>query len=227
MLTVKIDNREKDRIQTATEYYKQQGLTVEVEELEIGDYIFTNGKDNVAFEFKTTADFVASIQDGRVFNQAINMAETYPYNFVIIQGDDHSRAKALAMSRNYHEITYFGYLGAIASLNRFVTVIESYSPFINEAYYRMLINAKKSLSTKPIIKKFPKKDKNPAMNYLCYCIYGLNHKRANDIVKQLDLHTLEDLLYLKHEQLTSVPGIGSKLADKIIDSISDDSYDQY
>lgn len=225
-LKVTIDSREQKRIQSATEYYTQQGLEVNVEELEIGDYLFTDGENQVCYEFKTIADFVSSIQTGRVFNQAINMAETYNYNFVIIQGDDHTRAKALSMSRNYHEITYFGYLGAIASLNRFVTVIESYSPFINEAYYRMLINAKKSLSNKPIVKKFPKKDKNVCYNYLAYCVYGLNAKRAHDIVTTLNLHTLEDLLYLKHEHLQKVPGIGSKLSEKIIDSISDDSYDQ-
>lgn len=223
-MKVQIDTREQTRIQSSKTYYEEQGLETEVCELEIGDYLFDN---QVCYEFKTVSDFVASIQNGKVFNQAINMAETYPYNFVIIQGDDHARAKAISMSRNYHEITYFGYLGAIASLNRFVTVIESYSPFINEAYYRMLVNARKSLSTKPIIRKFPKKHKNTAFNYLCYCVYGLNHKRANDIVNTLNLHTLEDLLYLKHEHLTSIPGIGSKLADKIIDSISDDSYDQY
>ena len=219
MLKIRIDNREQDRIKSATEYYESQGLSVSVEELEIGDYIFTNGKDNVAFEFKTTADFVASIQDGRVFNQAINMAETYPYNFVIIQGDDHSRAKALAMSRNYHEITYFGYLGAIASLNRFVTVIESYSPFINEAYYRMLINAKKSLSTKPIIRKFPRKDKNTAFNFLCYTIYGINHKKAKSIVDAYDLKTLSDIQNLTMEKLTAIDGIGTKNAKRIMEAI--------
>ena len=221
MLKIRIDNREQDRIKSATEYYESQGLSVSVEELEIGDYIFTNGKDNVAFEFKTTADFVASIQDGRVFNQAINMAETYPYNFVIIQGDDHSRAKALAMSRNYQEVNYFQYLGAIASLNRYTTVIESYSPFINEAYYRMLINAKKSLSTKPIIKKFPKKDKNPAFNFLCHDVYGINWKKAKNIVDTLNLHTKKDLDQLTKEKLTSVDGIADKTAEKILKAIGE------
>ena len=221
-MMVKIDSREKDRIRTAKSYYKSQGLETEICELEIGDYLFD---DKVCFEFKTIPDFVASIQDGRVFNQAINMAETYPYNFVVIQGDDHTRAKALSMSKNYHEITYFGYLGAIASLNRFVTVIESYSPYIQEAYYRMMIHARKSLSTKPIIKKFPRKNKNPAMNYLCYCVYGLNHKRANEIVNKYELTTLEDLLYLDYNKLTSIDGIGDKLANRILNTISDDSYE--
>ena len=227
MITVKIDSREKDRIQSATKYYKEQGLEVNVEELEIGDYIFTDGTNEVVFEFKLISDFITSIQDHRVFNQSVEMAENYDFSFVIIHGDSHTRSKCIAMSRNYREVNLFQYIGAICSLNRYVTVLQVTSPFINESYYTMMTQAKKCLQNKPIVKKFEKKHKNTAMNYLCYCIYGLNHKRANDIVKQLDLHTLEDLLYLKHEQLQKVPGIGEKLANKIIDSISDDSYDQY
>ena len=221
-MQIQISDKEQSRIQSAKEYYLKQGHTVSVENLEIGDYIFDN---KVVFEFKTISDFVASIQDNRVFNEAINQAENFDYHYVIIQGDEHARAKALAMSRNYHEITYFGYLGAISSLNRYTTVIESYSPFINEAYYRMQITAKKCLQNKPIVKKFTKKHKNSCMNYLTYCVYGLNWKRANDIVNTLDLHTLEDLLNVTHQQLTSVPGIGDKMADRIIDTLNNDTYE--
>ena len=217
-----IDSREQSRIQSATEYYKQQGLTVEVKEEQVGDYIFD---DKVVFEFKTIPDFVSSIQNGKIFNQAINQAETYDYHYVIIQGDDHTRAKALAMSRNYREVTYFQYLGALASLNRYTTVIESYSPFINEAYYRMLITAKKCLQNKPIVKKFPRKDKNPAFNYLCYCIYGVSAKRAKDIVYTCHLQTMEDLFNLTHQDLTKIDGIGDNLADRILSAISEDSYE--
>ena len=220
-MLIQISDKEQNRKKEATTYYESQGHTVEVTNLEIGDYIFDH---QVVFEFKTTADFVASIQDNRVFNEAINQAENYDYHYVIIQGDDHSRAKAISMSRHYQEVSYFGYLGAIASLNRYTTVIESYSPFINEAFYRMMITAKKALQNKPIVRKFPRKNKNPAMNYLCYCVYGLNHKRASDIVTSLELQTLEDLLYLDHDKLTSIDGIGPKLADRIITTISNDTY---
>jgi len=215
-MKIQISDKEQTRIQSAKEYYTKQGHTVSVENLEVGDYIFN---DKVVFEFKTISDFVASIQDSRVFNEAINQAETFDYHYIIIQGDEPTRAKCLAMSRNYQEVTYFGYLGAIASLNRYTTVIESYSPFIQEAYYRMLITAKKCLQNKPIIKKFPRKHKNSAFNYLTYCVYGLNWKRSHDIVTLLDLHTLEDLLNVTHQQLTSVPGIGEKTADRILDTL--------
>ena len=221
-MQVKIDSREQSRIKSATEYFKSQGLEVEVCELEIGDYLFA---DKVCFEFKLVSDFVASIQDRRVFNQAVEMAENFDYSFVIIQGDEHSRAKAIAMSRNYREVTYFQYLGAIASLNRYTTVIESYSPFINEAYYRMLITAKKCLQNKPIVKKYPRKHKNPAFNYLAYCIYGVSAKRASEIVYTCHLKTMEDLFNLTHQDLVKIDGIGDNLADRILTAISEDTYE--
>ena len=161
------------------------------------------------------------LQNGKIFNQAINQAETYDYHYVIIQGDDHTRAKALAMSRNYREVTYFQYLGALASLNRYTTVIESYSPFINEAYYRMLITAKKCLQNKPIVKKFPRKDKNTAFNFLCHDVYGINWKKAKAIVDTLNLHSKKDLDQLTKEDLISVDGIADKTAETILKAIGE------
>ena len=223
-MLVQISDKEQKRIEPAKQYFQELGCETEVTNLEIGDYIFDH---KVAIEYKTMADFIASIQDNRVFNEAINQAENYDWHYVLIHGNEHERTKCISMTKNYIPVNLYQFHGAIASINRYSTVIECYTPWINEAFYKMYIQAKKDLSNKPIVKKFPKKDKNVCFNYLAYCVYGLNAKRANDIVTTLDLHTLEDLLYLKHEQLTSVPGIGSKLADKIIDSISDDSYDQY
>jgi ERCC4-type nuclease len=221
-MKIQISDKELSRIKSATSYYEQQGHEVTTENLQIGDYIFD---DKVVFEFKTIPDFVASIQDNRVFNEAINQAEAYDYHYVIIQGDEHNRAKALAMSRNYREVSYFQYLGAIASLNRYTTVIESYSPFINEAYYRMLITAKKCLHDKPIVKKFPRKHRNPAFNYLAYCIYGVSAKRAKDIVYYCHLKTMEDLFNLTHQDLVKIDGIGDNLAHRILTAISEDSYE--
>ena len=83
-MNIKISDKEQTRIKSATAYYKEQGHDVEVTNLQIGDYIFDN---KVAFEFKTIADFVASIQDNRVFNEAINQAENFDYHFVDTGGE--------------------------------------------------------------------------------------------------------------------------------------------
>ena len=218
-MKVLIDNREQNRIKSAQLYYNQQGIETEIRELEIGDYVFTDMKHAVVFEFKTVPDFISSIQSGRVFNQSINMAEEYTHRFVIIQGDEHSRAKALAMSRNYQKVSVYQYINAISSLNRYVTVIESYSPYIDEAYYRMLSQAKKILQDKPIVKKFTKKEKCPALNFLCHDIYGVNYKRAKLITDTYNLHSLQDLMTLTIDKLKMIDGIGENTAKKIIEAI--------
>jgi ERCC4-type nuclease len=217
-MLIQISDKEQSRIKTASDYYTRQGHEVQVCNLEIGDYIF-DGK--VVFEFKTIPDFISSIQDNRVFNEAINQAETFDYHYVIIQGDEHTRAKAIAMSKHYREVSYYGYLGAIASLNRYTTVIESYNPNIIEAYYRMQVQAKKCLQNKPIVKKFPKKHKNTAFNFLCHDVYGINWKKAQNIVDTLNLHTKKDLDRLTLEDLTSVEGIAEKTAEKILKAIGE------
>lgn len=215
-MLVQIDSREKDRVKSASTYYKKQGFEVEVCELEIGDYVFDN---QVCFEFKLIPDFVSSIQSGRVFNQAINMAENYDYHYVIIQGDEHTRSRSLGMSQQYIPVNITQYLGALASLNRFTTVIESYNPIVEEAYYRMMITAHKAIQNKPLVKKFPKKHRNPALNFLCYSIYGINYKKAQVIVDTYELESLDELFELTKEKLLNIEGIGEKTAQNIIEAI--------
>ena len=215
-MKIQISDKEQNRIQTATEYYTRQGHQVTTENLEIGDYIFD---DKVVFEFKTIPDFISSINDNRLFNEAINQAENYDYHYVLIYGTEQDRAKAIAISRHYREVGYFQYLGAIASLNRYTTVIESYSPFINEAYYRMQITAKKCLQDKPVVRKFNRKEKNPAFNYLTHCIYGINHKKAKLITDTYNLKSLNDLMKLNTDDLLLIEGIGKKTAINIMEAI--------
>jgi len=221
-MLVQIDSREKDRIQSASRYYKQQGLEVEVCELEIGDYVFDQ---KVCFEMKLIPDFIASIQEGRVFNQAITMAENYDWSFVMLHGDLYQRTKEITKSRDHIPMTIEQYIGSISSLNRYTTVLQCYNPAIDEAYFTMMKQAEKCLLKRPIVKKFPRKDKNVCFNYLAYCVYGISGKKAQKIVDELELSTLEDLLYLEHDKLTSVEGIGEKLADRIIDTIQSETYE--
>ena len=215
-MKVQISDKEQNRIKQAEEYFTSLGCETEVTNLQYGDYVFDN---KVTIEYKTMADFIASIQDNRVFNEAINQAENYDWHYVLIHGNEHERTKCIAMSKNYVPVNLFQFHGAIASINRYSTVIECYSPFINEAFYKMYIQAKKDLSTKPIVKKFPRKDKNVAFNFLCYSVYGINHRKAKLIVDTHHLKSLTDLMNLTLEDLTIIEGIGEKTAQNIIEAI--------
>jgi ribosomal protein S13 len=79
--------------------------------------------------------------------------------------------------------------------------------------------ARKCLQNKPIVRKFPKKDKNVCFNWLAYCNYGINAKKASIIVNELNLKTLTDLQKLTIEDLTQIKGIGKYTAKTIIEGI--------
>ena len=218
-MLVQISDKEQDRIKSASDYYREQGLTVEVSNLEIGDYLFTDGTESVVFEFKTIPDYINSINDGRLWNEAINQAENYNHHFILIHGDLYQRTKEIIKSRDYIPMTIQQYIGSISSLNRYTTVLQVYNSVIEEAYYTMMKQAEKCLSNRPIVKKFPKKHKNSAFNFLCYTIYGINYKKADAIVKEYNLKTLSDLQNLTIEKLVKVDGIGERNAKRIMEAI--------
>ena len=217
-MLVQISDKEQNRIPKAEQYFQELGCETQVTNLQYGDYVFD---EKVAVEYKTMADFIASIQDNRVFNEAINQAENYDWHYVLIHGNEHERTKCISMTQHYIPVNLYQFHGAIASINRYSTVIECYTPWINEAFYKMYIQAQKDLSQKPIVKKFPKKDKNPAFNFLCHDVYGINWKKAKNIVDTLNLHTKKDLDTLTKEKLTSVDGIADKTAEKILKAIGE------
>jgi NAD-dependent DNA ligase len=82
-----------------------------------------------------------------------------------------------------------------------------------------MITAKKAVSTKPIVRKFSRKHKNPAFNFLCHDIYGINHKKAQQITNTYNLQSLHDLMKLTKEDLIQIDGIGENTANKILQAI--------
>lgn len=209
---VQIDHRENTpRIIKAKEYYTQQGDTVQVKELLIGDYIFDN---QVVVEYKTLNDFVQSVQEQRVFNQCIDQT-VFPYHFLIIVASDYEK-HTMFDDAEWPEFTWANYEGALARLNTYTTVIEKSTQA--QAIRFMRTQARKCLDGKHVVKRLAQKTDNPAFNYL------LNVKHIGDdtaelIVDNLDVYDLEDLLNLDNNKLQDVKGIGSKTAGIVMRAI--------
>ena len=213
-----IDSREQKRIQKAKEYFTTDELKtdykVKVQELKTGDYVFNN---QVCFEYKTQSDFISSIIDGRVFNEAIRQSETYPYHFIIIQGTNRDRKKALEYAGSFNLKQYYG---AIARLNTYTTVIQS-TGLTEDAFYQMHIQTNKCLDNKTVkVKHFDVKSGNPAFNALCYCLDDVADTRAKTIVNTLNLKTWSDVYHLTKQDLLRVDGIGEVLSESIINQIN-------
>ena len=83
-MNILIDSREKGRRERASTYYTNKGHKADVETLDVGDYLFD---DQVVFEYKVMSDFMGSILNESLFNEAANQSLRYPYHYVVVVGD--------------------------------------------------------------------------------------------------------------------------------------------
>lgn len=211
-----IDNREQDRVKYALEQYEP--LNPVVCQLDYGDYIFIgeNGV-KVVFEYKTGGDWLNSInsEDNHLHNQVYDMITHEDYTFIIVECED--------MISELDQLYYSsGVSMSLQQINGAISTFCTVSTIINvqtqyQAFDLMPRIASKIIQNKPYGYKYGRKTTNTALNYL-KAIKGLNNK-AETICRQLDLHTLNDLLNLTVEDLCQVDKIGSVTAEKIISQI--------
>lgn len=81
-LSLLVDNRERNL--EIIEGLGQNNVKLSFLQLPVGDYIVS---DRVCVERKTVGDFVSSIIDNRLFEQAGRLKETFPNPIIIIEGD--------------------------------------------------------------------------------------------------------------------------------------------
>ena len=60
------------------------GLDVELTDLPVGDYVLGSG---LAVERKASADLIASIRDGRIFDQAVRLQSAFPQAVLMLEGE--------------------------------------------------------------------------------------------------------------------------------------------
>ena len=92
-LHICIDSNEASKQKAIITYLKFNGFNVEIKPLDVCDFVVS---DRVGVERKDASDFLGSMKDGRLFNQARDMAEIYEKPVIILEG---SMKKALKRSR--------------------------------------------------------------------------------------------------------------------------------
>ena len=213
-MNVVIDSREQNnphRFQTAKDYFTKHGCNVKVSQEPTGDYVFD---DQAAMEFKTWADFMGSITDGRLWNESQKQMENYPFHFVVIHGTNRDYAEAF----QYNGLEHKHITGAIARLNNYTKVIRG-TGTLQDTFELMRCTAEKCLDDKTLCRQFGTKSVNKAFDCLSCCVDDIKGERAKAIVNTLGLETIRDVTELTHEDLVKVPGIGDVLAKKVLDAI--------
>ena len=212
MCEICVDDREKkSRQKLALEILPN----AHVERLPAGDYVC----GEVAIEYKTSEDMVASIVDYRVFNECSRISQLYRYPYLVIAGNV---PKHIEMMHQYNlsgRITLESYLGALASLSTIVNVLvvnnQSQALHLIKSVFEKCNNSDGRV--RGVIKP-PKKTFNPAANYLSL-IRGISTSKALNICEATGVENLTDLLGLDLEKLMAVDGIGKKTAIQIMDKI--------
>ena len=220
-MKILIDSREKERKGRAEIFYSGKGHEACVDALDVGDYIFN---DQVVFEYKEIGDFMSSILNESLFNEASNQALEYPFHYVIIVGEMKSFVKnnwAYNKSRwngdypKYIMSNYSRYYGALRRLRTFTTPIEVSDE--KQAFYEMLLQSIKCLDGKSryysnVVRRADVQD---AVDVLLTSCKGISIKKAEAIRKTHTISNIYDLMNLTVNNFEEVEGIGEKTSNNI------------
>ena len=220
-MNILIDSREKARKIRAADHYAAKGHSSTIKSLDVGDYVFS---DQVVFEYKEIGDFMSSILNESLFNEAMNQALEYDFHYVIVQGnlrawlDDNWKYVNTKWHNRYDKYLHTNlgrYFGALRRLRTFTTPILVVRE--EQAFDEMLLQAIKCLDGKTkfysnVTRPVPSQD--PTDILLCSA-KGVSSKKAEAIRKHHTLNTVYDLMKLTVNDLKEVDSIGDKTANNI------------
>lgn len=203
-----VDSRETEkRKRKAMKLWGEEN--VEVMKLPVGDYVY---KDT-GVEFKTVEDFIGSVKSKRIYNQAVSLDETFEHHYVIVYGN--VTQTLTKMYRYGHRFTVKQFLGAVASLSQITHVL----CVANESQAFQLCKSlfEKSTDGKNRKVKSPTSNsKNKVVGVLSF-IGDINSTRAEKLVDELGIRSLEDLVNITEDEIKAVHGFGDKTAKKIVE----------
>ena len=210
----------------AQEYYSTKGYDCEIRQLTYGDYLFNN---QVVFEYKLIDDLMKSITNGRLFDECVNQTVTYPYSYLIVEGDlqdyildsweSYNVRKQYMFDYNkFIKSTYARYEGAIRRVQTICPVIYAASESV--AFQEMLLQAQKCCESryygseaKSLLKSASAVD-----SVLC-SVKGVSSKKAKLIKETLKIKSLTDLMEATIEDFNKVKSIGEITANNLYEFI--------
>lgn len=206
----------------AQEYYSSKGYDCEIRQLTYGDYLFNN---QVVFEYKLIDDLMKSITNGRLFDECVNQTVTYPYSYLIVEGNLQDyildswesyivRKQYMFDYNKFIKSTYSRYEGAIRRVQTICPVI--YAPSESVAFQEMLLQAQKCCESKHYGSEAKSllKSASAVDSVLC-SVKGVSSKKAKLIKETLNIKNLNDLINCSVKDFNKVKSIGEITANNI------------
>ncbi len=202
-----VDSREKcNRI---IKTLMDKDIKITLNKLEVGDYILTK---NVAVEFKTKKDFVDSIIDGRLFDQAKKMTHYYSKPIIVVQGEEN-----IYGLRNINPEAISGVIATISTTYRIPIIFTQNE---QETINIFLSIIKKQTEKPKLIQQhnFKPKEDFQMQEYIVSSFANIGTNQAKKILK--DFKSIKNFINSNLETLKSIEGIGETKANKIIEIIN-------
>lgn len=185
---------------------KKLGALVNQISLDIGDFVCS---ERVAIERKTYSDFISSIIDGRIFEQATILKENFERPIIIIEGYSNNTISENALK------------GAIASL-----LIDFGIPLVatrnqlDTAKIIFWIAKKEQSEGKQLAIKVGRKPKDAKAQkeHMICSLPGVSIVLAKRLLEKFG--TVEKVFCASEDELQEVKRIGKKLAQKIRNAVS-------
>jgi Fanconi anemia group M protein len=194
----------------------EKGLEVRLQRLEVADYLLT---PKIAVERKTTADFVQSIFDRRLFAQVGALRANFSSPILLLEKSD-------APAREIHTRAWRGALLYVSVLNRIPILHTENSADTIEI---LLTMAQLAHREKAQAFSLHAKRRSPApavtQRYILETIPGVGPHLARVLLKQFG--SLQAVFNATSNDLMTVPGIGRSRAEKISALLQRDYRDSF
>jgi ERCC4-related helicase len=181
------------------------GVLIKSETLEVGDFVLS---DRVVVERKSVEDFASSIIDGRLFNQAANLRDSYAKPIIVVEGGaltGSGRVRPEAM------------MGAYASIliDYGIPVIWTHEP-AETAHLLFAIARREQIqeTRSPRIMSAKKPTTvERQQEFIISSLPNIDSSRAKRLLSHF--HTVENVFTASKEELMAVSGIGEKISEEI------------
>lgn len=183
---------------------KNMDLDLETQQLKVGDFL---ASERTVIERKTYKDFISSILDGRLFEQAQELKENFTNPIMIIEGKT-------KRERNVHPNAIRGAISSIA-LDFQIPILHTdntkdTASLLYQMAKREQIKEEREVRVKGRKKPVLLPDQQI---HMAQSLPGIGPQLAKQLIKEFK--TLENLFTASKQELKQVEGIGEKKAKKI------------
>ena len=202
-ITIVADSRELGAL--VTRELAKLGALVKSQTLDVGDFVLS---DRVVVERKDVEDFASSIIDGRLFQQASKLKESYAKSIIVVEG-----ASLTGSGRVRPEAM----MGAYASLliDYGIPIVWAQKP--SEAAQLMFAIARREQiqdkRTPRIMAAAKPSTTEEQQEFIVASLPNIDRSRAEKLLNSFQ--TVESVFQASKEELMSVTGIGEKISEEI------------